>query len=127
MKTGKKRINPWYITLALALLIILLVSSAVCINMITKATDGGNVATPTGTPTTTENVSALAPLIQQPVAQLTPMKSDVVVEVTPYTTPDPYPIIHGVRINSTPSMPSSIGSRGYQNLYVKRQCGRTSG
>jgi hypothetical protein len=30
------------------------------------------------------------------------MKSDVVIEVTPFTTPNPYPIIHGVRINSTP-------------------------
>jgi hypothetical protein len=102
MITEKRREKPWCITLSLAILIVILVSSAGCINMITKATEGGNAATPTGTPTITENASTPAPIFQQPVAQLTPMKSDVVVEVTPYTTPDPYPIIHGVRINSTP-------------------------
>jgi hypothetical protein len=37
-----------------------------------------------------------------PIPQITPAKSEIVSEVTPFTTPDPYPIIHGVRINSTP-------------------------
>jgi hypothetical protein len=102
MNTEKRRRKPWCITLVLALLIVLLVSSAGCINMIKKFTEGGNAVTPTDAPPDTENSSTSAPAIQQPVPQLTPMKSDVVVEVTPYTTPDPYPIIHGVRINATP-------------------------
>jgi hypothetical protein len=104
MSTEKRRLKPWCITLTI--LLVLLVSSAGCINMIKKSTEGGNTVTPTDTPpvaeNNTENSSTSAPAIQQPVPQLTPMKSNVVVEVTPYTTPDPYPIIQGVRINSTP-------------------------
>lgn len=39
---------------------------------------------------------------EKPVAILTPAKSDIVTEVTPFLTPDPYPILHGTRINETP-------------------------
>jgi hypothetical protein len=41
-------------------------------------------------------------LHQVPITEMTPAKSEVVTEVTPFLTPDPYPIIHGTRINSTP-------------------------
>jgi len=102
INTGKRRMSAWCITVVLALLLGILVSSAGCINMITKSTEGGNAVTPAGTSTLVENLSTPAPVVQQPVPQLTPIKSDVVVEVTPFTTPNPYPIIHGVRINSTP-------------------------
>jgi len=102
MSTEKRERKPWCITLAFALLLVVIVSSAGCINMITKSTEGGNSVTSAGTPTLVENLSTPAPAVQQPVPQLTPVKSDVVVEVTPFTTPNPYPIIHGVRINSTP-------------------------
>jgi hypothetical protein len=39
---------------------------------------------------------------QAPVVEMTPAESEVVTEVTPFLTPDPYPILHGTRINGTP-------------------------
>jgi hypothetical protein len=36
-----------------------------------------------------------------PVAGITPQKSDLVIEVLPIVTPDPYPVLHGTRINDT--------------------------
>jgi hypothetical protein len=39
-------------------------------------------------------------LQQSPVMKATP--ADSVAEVTPFLTPDPYPVIHGTRINATP-------------------------
>jgi hypothetical protein len=36
-----------------------------------------------------------------PVAEITPVKSEIVTEVAPVVTPDPYPILHGRRINET--------------------------
>ena len=41
-------------------------------------------------------------LQQAPVAEMTPAKSEVVTEVTPFLTPDPYPIMHGIRVNASP-------------------------
>jgi hypothetical protein len=37
-----------------------------------------------------------------PVVQMTAARSAFVTEVTPYQTPDPYPVLHGTRINDTP-------------------------
>lgn len=37
-----------------------------------------------------------------PVVEMTPLKSDIVTAVTPFITPDPYPVLHGTRINATP-------------------------
>ena len=37
----------------------------------------------------------------QPFVQMTPVKSEIVTEVSPIVTPDPYPILHGTRINET--------------------------
>jgi hypothetical protein len=55
--------------------------------------DAVGTETPTAVPSTPTPV---------PVPEITPAKSEIVSEVTPFTTPDPYPIIHGTRINSTP-------------------------
>jgi len=52
---------------------------------------------PSALPTT-----AYAPVAQIPVVEMTPAKSEAVIEVTPILTPDPYPILHGTRINATP-------------------------
>lgn len=54
-----------------------------------------------------ENQSALpaaayAPVAQIPVVEMTPVKSEAVIEVAPILTPDPYPLMHGTRINATP-------------------------
>lgn len=39
---------------------------------------------------------------QASFVEITPAKSEIVTEVSPFLTPDPYPIIHGTRINATP-------------------------
>lgn len=54
-----------------------------------------------------ENQSALpavthVPVAQIPVVEMTPAKSEAVIEVAPILTPDPYPILHATRINATP-------------------------
>jgi hypothetical protein len=92
----------------LALLIIFAGCSG-CINKIRDATQGTEMTTPMITPGTTESPvtptyvpQVTHPEVTETVHQVTPMKSDAVVEVTPFTTPDPYPILHGARINSTP-------------------------
>jgi hypothetical protein len=38
---------------------------------------------------------------QVPAMGITPQKSEIVTEVLPILTPDPYPILHGTRINET--------------------------
>lgn len=52
---------------------------------------------PSDSPTT-----AYTPVAQIPVVEMTPAKSEAVIEVAPILTPDPYPILHGTRINATP-------------------------
>ncbi|MFA5153563.1 MAG: hypothetical protein WC554_13450 [Clostridia bacterium] len=47
------------------------------------------------------DITATTPAPHQ-ITEITPAKSEIVSEVTPFTTPDPYPIIYGARINSTP-------------------------
>jgi hypothetical protein len=46
--------------------------------------------------------NATGPLRMSAVAVMTPAKSSIVTEVAPVITEDPYPIIHGTRINDTP-------------------------
>ncbi|GAB6286635.1 MAG: hypothetical protein STSR0009_28370 [Methanoregula sp.] len=42
------------------------------------------------------------PVQQIPIAEMTPLKSEVVTEVAPILPENPYPILHGVRVNATP-------------------------
>jgi len=62
----------------------------------------GNSPVVTNTPTLSETVTVPMTSTPIPAPVLTPVKSEIVKEVAPYTTPNPYPILHGVRINSTP-------------------------
>jgi hypothetical protein len=48
-----------------------------------------------------EAASAPESEITIPGAKLTPLKSEIVTEAAPFTTPDPYPVMHGTRINET--------------------------
>ena len=48
------------------------------------------------------STTAYAPVAQIPAVEMTPAKSEAVIEVAPILTPDPYPILHGTRINATP-------------------------
>lgn len=53
------------------------------------------IETPTG-------IDTPAPVyISPPVAEILPQRSSLVPEVTPFTTPDPYPVMHAKRINET--------------------------
>ncbi|MDD1702536.1 MAG: hypothetical protein LUQ31_06115 [Methanoregula sp.] len=109
MTSGKRIDSRTYISVILVLLLIVALCSAGCINMIRKSASGEPAATPavpvglTENPVATQSVpQTLQPTKQQTAVSVTPLKSEIVIEVTPYTTPDPYPIIPGVRINSTP-------------------------
>ena len=92
--------------LLVCIMVVAMTGCSGCINKITKSAEGGNTVAPADpvqdVEPTVPGPQAPPPEIQRPVAHLTPMKSEVVMEVTPFTTPDPYPAVHGVRINSTP-------------------------
>jgi hypothetical protein len=109
MTREKRNALRTYIPVILVLLLIFALCSAGCINMIRKSVTNETAATPTvpvgvtESPAATQSVpQTLQPTEQQTAVSVTPLKSEVVIEVTPYTTPDPYPTIQGVRINSTP-------------------------
>jgi hypothetical protein len=55
---------------------------------------------------------------QEPLVQMTPAKSDIVSLVTPFTTPDPYPILHARRINATPIYNRLQRTPEYQGTFV---------
>jgi hypothetical protein len=74
-----------------------------CINKIKELNGGGDIqVTPEVTAPSLPLIPTTVPTPEETIVQVSPMKSDAVVEVTPYTTPNPYPIIHGVMVNSSP-------------------------
>lgn len=95
--------------LLVCILVVAMTGCSGCINKITKSADGEGAVAPADPvqnaepPTPEVAVTQVPPPgTKRPVAHVTPMKSEVVMEVTPFTTPDPYPAIRSVRINSTP-------------------------
>jgi len=94
--------------LILSLLIVLLISSAGCIRIAENALGGeksGSTDNVTTSPGVTAGSSATIPQSEftpPPDNVPTPQITDSIVEFFPQPTPDPYPIIHGVRINATP-------------------------
>jgi hypothetical protein len=114
MSLERNGLSPWCSRLVPLILVVLLVSSSGCVNLLQKMTANEKTAASSDTSPvaeipgrvafTLEEPAPVARLtsVQPPVPQLTPVKSDVVTEFVPAPTPDPYPIIHGVRINSTP-------------------------
>jgi hypothetical protein len=94
-------------TVVLILLAAMTCSSG-CIKMLQKST--GPVPADNGSSQSTAgmNFASALPdatpgsLRQAPDAEMTPAQSEVVTEVVPFLTPDPYPIIHGVRVNAAP-------------------------
>ncbi|MDO9325896.1 MAG: hypothetical protein Q7T80_13185 [Methanoregula sp.] len=91
----------------MVLLAAMIVSSG-CIKMVQKNTEPAPVETVVPLNTTGMNVTSSLPgpdvgsLQLVPVAKMTPAKSEAVIEVAPFLTPNPYPVIHGVNINATP-------------------------
>jgi len=107
-KKSREGSIPVKIMVVLILLAALTLSSG-CINkLMQKSSDSAQAgdSVPQDTPgmNATSSPAGAQPsaLQQMPGAQMTPAKSDVVTEVAPYLTPDPYPILHGTRINDTP-------------------------
>jgi len=90
------------------LLLAALICSSGCIRMVQESTH--HILTGKEAPQNTIglNITPTHPEItrsslqQDPVVEMTPAKSDIVTEVAPFLTPDPYPIMHGTRINATP-------------------------
>ena len=98
-------------TVLCAVVLILLAAttfSSGCIKMLQKSTepiqsDNGSSQSTTGIYVTSALPDATPGSLQQaPVAEMTLARSEVVTEVTPFLTPDPYPVIHGIRVNATP-------------------------
>lgn len=91
-------------------LLLLLISSAGCVKVIQKSIDtsapaGSETPVPADTLVERQNIAASAPDPSSGSAALpkiTPSRSNITVDVAPILTPDPYPIIHGTRINETP-------------------------
>jgi len=87
---------------------VLLISSAGCIRIAGNALGGvksGTTDNVTTSPGGTAGSSAAIPqsgITPLPDNVPTPTITDSVEEFSPQPTPDPYPIIHGVRINATP-------------------------
>jgi hypothetical protein len=95
-------------SLVVLLMLAVAIFSGGCIRMIQNETEsyqgtdvpshnttGGDGAA--GIPETASGFVQTAPPVE-----MTPAKSEVVTVVEPILTPDPYPILHGVRINDTP-------------------------
>ena len=93
--------------IALTLILIIFVLASGCINYLpgltSKDGEGAGMADPENPYDFNEDDLMHAPGIPTvvPAAGITPQKSDLVIEVTPIVTPDPYPVLHGTRINET--------------------------
>jgi len=99
-----KRVSPWFIMMLLAVLIGISIVSAGCIKNAQHLVDGGGaeeLTAPEASGTGVPNVAPPTPTTV-PVPVLTPAKSNIVTEVSPILTPNPYVIQHAARINSTP-------------------------
>lgn len=104
INTKRKRISPWFVMIVLAVLIGISIVSAGCIKNAQHLVDGGGaeeLTAPEASGTGVPNVAPPTPTTV-PVPVLTPAKSNIVTEVSPILTPNPYVIQHAARINSTP-------------------------
>ncbi len=103
-------VNRVYAYSAILLILFVLVSlSGGCINKVLQNDSDSEFPAVSDNPdfnvmTDGSGNTAIPPAIanQEPVAQMTPVKSEIVTEAAPFVTPDPYPILHGTRINETP-------------------------
>lgn len=86
----------------LALIVILAAGSAGCIKAAQNKLGGETTADTTNLQEQANVQAVPSTPTPVPVPVLTPAKSDIVTEVAPYVTPNPYVIQHGARINSTP-------------------------
>jgi hypothetical protein len=90
------------VLLIVIVLLVALTGCAGCIKAVQNGLGGENVTESTNLQDSTDLQAALTTPTPVAVPVLTPVKSDIVTEVAPYITPNPYITQHGVRINSTP-------------------------
>jgi hypothetical protein len=93
-----------------AALVFMLLVSAGCLTTFGKAINSsnaqsggtqeetGSIASPLASDTSSPEVFMTAPVS----AKITPLKTNITQDVLPILTPDPYPVLHGTRINETP-------------------------
>jgi len=92
--------------IAVLMILVVIVSSG-CINKVMQKSPEPGSTLDTSPEVTAENATALpnttsVPDVQVPIVEMTPARSNGIVEVTPIPTPDPYPVLHATQINSTP-------------------------
>lgn len=105
-----KKQSPVLCTGILLILVVLTTFSGGCVNMLMSPDTGspytGNSLGQDNPENPDESlmpeVSPSAGGFYPAIAEVTPVKSEIVTEVAPVLTPDPYPILHGTRINETP-------------------------
>jgi hypothetical protein len=103
-----------YTFLIIAFLMMLMISSAGCIKIAQNTLSGKSAAgdtsniTPdvTAMPTVSHHEHLPSTPNANPVVLMTPAISDIVTEVTPDVTPDPYIFPNATRINETPLQPA---------------------
>jgi len=119
--------NSFTACILLCVLVLLVSISGGCVNKIlqkdTRAESSetvgyGNSTDLAGTPGTEQRSPAVIPAV--PVAKITPVKSEIVTEVAPYITPDPYPVMHATRINETPVYRFIDREPEFEKKYVMR-------
>lgn len=99
----KRKTSPECLTFVFILLLVLMVGSAGCIKIAKNALNEGSTVGGSSSPQMTIPQSAPP---ANPVAVMTQSKSDVITEVTPYLTPDPYVLPQATQINETPPQTS---------------------
>lgn len=102
--TKRNRVSPGTFMIILAVLIGISILSAGCIKNAQHLVDGGGVTDETDPGISDTGIPEVTPTAPTPipVPVLTPAKSNIVTEVAPILTPNPYAIQHAPRINQTP-------------------------
>ncbi|OPY37784.1 MAG: hypothetical protein A4E35_01066 [Methanoregula sp. PtaU1.Bin051] len=111
-------------------LLCLAAGAAGCVNKAMQMAAGGSDNSAlsgepmTDAPQTVSGTPDLDPTVPVPqavpAAVITPLKSELVTEALPIVTPDPYPIIHGTRINQTPEYNRLYREPEFEKTYTLR-------
>jgi hypothetical protein len=110
MTKMQTKMNSRAFILFFLVLLLLFMTSAGCLKTVQKTMDGSNTNSsvlPETMKGTSDHTNMSLPVavrtpMAHPVPKITPSKSNITSEALPILTPDPYPILHGTRINQTP-------------------------
>lgn len=121
-----KKQSPVLCTGILLILVVLTTFSGGCVNMLMSPGTGSPYTGNSLGQDNPENpdkslmpeVSPSAGGFYPAIAEVTPVKSEIVTEVAPFLTPDPYPILHGTRINETPQYSFLDREPEFEKIYA---------